>query len=64
MPAERPGFYRVDLRIKDLDNSKGVTYRQYFQVLRRSVVVVIAVSTSTVPPGESVYVRVFNRGGG
>jgi len=62
-PAEHPGLYRIDTRIRDLSSGKRVSYREYFEVLKRSVDVSIAVSVPSARPGEAVYGRVVNRGG-
>jgi hypothetical protein len=61
-PAERAGFFRVDLRFGRLDGHPLGSYRDYFRVLRRSVDVKVAVSAAAVHRGEPVYAQLENRG--
>lgn len=63
-PADRPGFFRVDLHFETIHGRKLGAYREYFRVLRRSVNVAVAVNDATVHPGESVYGLLENRGAG
>jgi hypothetical protein len=64
LPAEHPGFFRVDLRFERLDGRRLGSYRDYFRVLRRSTDVGLGVEGMSFHPGESVYARIVNAGAG
>jgi hypothetical protein len=64
LPAERPGFFRVDLRFETLKGRRLASYRDYFRVLRRSTDVGIEIDGQSFHPGEAIFARVANRGAG
>lgn len=61
-PAKHSGHYRIDVRIRDLDSGKSVSYREHWRVLERSVDIDLTVSATHFHRGESVYGLVQNPG--
>lgn len=61
-PAKHPGYYRIDVRIRDLERGRSVYYREHWRVLRRSVDIDLTVSAAGFRRGESVYSLVQNPG--
>lgn len=64
IPADRAGFFRVDLHLATLGGRTLARYRDYFRVLRRSNDVGVAVSAPAFRPGEAAYGQVANAGAG
>lgn len=63
-PAERPGFFRVDLRFSTLSGHTLAAYRDYFRVLRRRTDIGIRTGGEGFHPGEAVYGLLENLGAG
>lgn len=61
-PAKHSGHYRTDVRIRDLDSGRSVSYREHWRVLERSVDIDLTVSAESLHRGESVYGLVQNPG--
>jgi hypothetical protein len=61
-PAPRPGYFRTELRVRSLRTGKSVAYKEYWRVLKRSVDIRIALSSTSPRRGETVLGRVENAG--